>query len=205
MVFGFRDGKGTALVRWDLASNRFEPLALVPHAISKLGVNEDATRIGALVADRVMLFDGNGALQLERALEDDDEGATRGRIETFVVEADAISLHFHCDDEDHPELFSLARVTSDRVIWEDSVSRPAWFRHSDASKEYGDRALGMVAISHDGTRIAPARAAWTRPAGVALEVPAIYDSGMSSSWGGEASVDSLVFDAAGELLCDVRR
>ena len=198
VVFSYRDVDGTPLVRWSLTTGVLEPLALFERGLVKLGTDNDATRIAALAEDDVRMYDGNGALRWECA---DAELGKHGRADEIYVNGDEVAIHFCVvDDDDHDGSYSVARATAGGVTWQHSTSRPEWFHPSVARTEYGVRALGKVAVSHDGTRVATARAAWTRPEGVALAVPEIYDGGLSSSWGGEADVHSLAFDATGELL-----
>ncbi len=207
--FGLADGDGTELMRWDLADQILEPLVRLPHRIHWLGSNDDATSLVVVNQNVVSLYDGRGAVRWTRDLgkqpsddDDEDEKTWFGPIKNAVVEGDVVTLYWHLEDEDYPEVYASARLAPDQAIERlKSGTWPPWYRDRASRQSiYRLRALGDVAISRDGTQVATARNAWTRPEGVLLKVPEIYDSGMSSSWGGEASVIGLAYTDDGELI-----
>lgn len=197
----------TEIVRWDLHADTFEPLARIERAIGWLGCSADASRFVAIARDRstVALYDANGAPRWERAMSsgETDDDVRHPTVEGIVVDGEGVTMFARECNDDYSDAFERVTIVPGEAIDDRRTgTKPDWYAPPWPlpAPVHRVRARPDVAISADGTRVATARELWTRPEGTPIPIPDIYDSGMASSWGGEASVHWLAFDDTNELL-----
>jgi hypothetical protein len=196
-------GAATELVRWDIDRAFLEPLAAVPGTFTHVSASPDGSRVALFDGHRIVACDGaTGGSGWSRTID------RPGRIDHVAFDGETVSFYASWFDPDEPDYtFTATRVRAvgeiEKLgITNENGAAPPWFERADAS--VGNAmysAVGLLAVSPDGTRAATPVRAWDLPGGAYVSLRGL-ESWVSLSFSRrevQYEAAAIAYDDGGEL------